>query len=204
MGEGLKTGELAESRTFTRSFVDERLTNSTPVLYYLPSHTTGQKRLHEGRLRARHSPQGQGGDAAASPPEGQPRPDRRPRPVGEEDGGGRRLPAILRIRDGPDLGTSPVSPRERRRARRRRAALPPGLRGGALVPAESQRPRRGDGTRHGLCPPGRSRKAVPRRGRSRLRPAERGARVPEPSRRRGGRQVPRLRRGADVQDARSD
>ena len=31
-----------------------------------------------------------------------------------------------------------------------------------------------------------------------------GARVPEPPRRRGGRQVPRLRRGADVQDARSD
>ena len=134
MGEGLKTGELAESRTFTRPFVNEGLTYRTHVLYDLPSHTTGQWRLHESRLCARHSPQGQGGDAAASPPEGQPRPDRRSRSVGEEDGGGRRLPAILRIRDGPDLGTSPVSPRERRRARRRRAALPPGLRGDALRP----------------------------------------------------------------------
>ena len=184
--------------------VGKMLTYRTRVLYYLPSHTTGRGcpmriacvlvthfRAKAEMLRHPHLKDS-------------------PVLIVDRDPSGKRaavvdgFPPSSESVMGLTLGTGPVSPRERRRAGRQRAALPPGLRGGACVPTESERPRRGDGTRHGLCPAGRARKAVPRRGRSRLRPTELGARVPDPSRRRGRRQIPRLRRGKDVQDTRSD
>ena len=88
-----------------------------------------------------------------------------------------RFPGASEVVAGMTLEQAGLTARERRRAGRRRAALPPGLRPCAQGPSGGQRPGRDGGTRHGLCTHRRAGAPAPGRGPGRLGPAERCSRV---------------------------
>ena len=157
---------------------------------------------YEGRLCARHPPDGQGGDVPPSPPGGQPRPDHRPGPLQVEARGRRPLSRRLGGGGRYDPGAGRVPPCERRRAGRRPDALPAGVRPGARIAAGDQRPRRGGRARHCIRAHRRPRRNVPGRGRVRIGPAERGPRIPERPYRRCRREVSRVRCRQDVRGSR--
>ncbi len=107
------------------------LTCRTGVLHHLPSRHSHVRSVHEGRVRARHSPEIEGGDEPTAPPEDRARPDRPPRRFEGEAHGRRPLPWRFGSGGRDDPGAGGITAHERRRAGRGRAALLPGLRSGA-------------------------------------------------------------------------